>query len=229
MSGFVLKMIAVVIMIIDHTGLFFFPEAIWLRAIGRIGFPIFAYFIAEGFMYTRSRTKYFLRIFILGLICQLVYGFVGDFKTMCILVTFSCSLILMEIGERTVKTYKERKSTAFSLYILLLLTLLFGFYVFCQYFSVDYGFAGILTPFLVSLFKSKPGKLAAMGFAILLITVEVYLAIFSWIQLYAFLSIPLIALYNGKPGRYRMKYFFYLFYPLHLAALWIISWLIFLF
>ncbi len=229
MSGFVLKMIAVVIMIIDHTGLFFFPEAIWMRVIGRIGFPIFAYFIAEGFRYTRSRWKYFLRIFVLALICQLIYGFVGDFTTMCILVTFSCSLILMEVGERAVNACKKRKNKDFSLYLLLLLALLFGFYVFCQYFSVDYGFAGIVTPFLISLFKRKPGKLMAMGFAILLITLEVYLAISSWIQLYAFLSIPLIALYNGKPGRYRMKYFFYLFYPLHLAALWIISWLIFLF
>ncbi len=229
MSGFVLKMIAVVIMIIDHTGLFFFPEAQWLRIIGRIGFPIFAYFIAEGFTYTRSRIKYFLRIFVLALICQLVYGFVGDFKTMCILVTFSCSLILMETWDRAAKAYRQKRNGTFSLYLLLLLSLLFGFYIFCQHFSVDYGFAGILTPFLVSLFKRKPGKLAAMGFAVLLITLEVYLAIFSWIQLYAFLSIPLIALYNGKPGRYRMKYFFYLFYPLHLAALYIISWLIFVF
>lgn len=229
MSGFVLKMIAIAIMIIDHTGLFFFPEAIWLRIIGRIGFPIFAYFIAEGFMYTRSRTKYFLRIFVLGLICQLVYGIVGDFKTMCILVTFSCSLILMEIGERAVKACKERRNKDFSLYLLLLLSLLFGFYVFCQYFTVDYGFAGIVTPFLISFFKSKPARLTAMGLAILLIAFEVYLAISSWIQLYAFLSIPIIALYNEKPGRIRMKYFFYLFYPLHLAVLWGISWLIFLF
>lgn len=227
MSGFVLKMIAVAIMIIDHTGLFFFPEAMWLRIIGRIGFPIFAYFIAEGFRYTNSRTKYFLRIFSLAVICQLVYGIVGDFRTMCILVTFSCSLILMEVAERAIKACNQRKATAFSLYLLLLLSLLFGFYVFCQAFSVDYGFAGILTPFLISLFKTKPGKLFGVGLAAFLITLEVYLAISSWIQLYAFLSIPLLALYNGKPGKYRMKYFFYLFYPLHLASLWGISWLIF--
>lgn len=229
MSGFVLKMIAVIIMIIDHTGLFFFPEAQWMRIIGRIGFPIFAYFIAEGFRYTRSRKKYFLRIFALGLICQLVYGFVGDFKTMCIFVTFSCSLILMEIGDRATKARKESKNKDFSLYLLLLLSLLFGFYVFCQYFSVDYGFAGILTPFLISLFKSKRGKLVAVGIAAALISIEIYLLISSWIQLYAFLSIPVIALYNGKPGKYRMKYFFYLFYPLHLAVLYGISWLIFIF
>ncbi len=228
MSGFVLKMIAVILMIIDHTGLFFFPEALWLRVIGRIGFPIFAYFIAEGFRYTRSRMKYFLRIFVLAIICQLVYGIVGDFKTMCILVTFSCSLLLMETADRALKAHREEKTKDFVLYLLLLLSLLFGFYVFCQYFSVDYGFGGIVTPFLISLFKRKPTRLMAMGIGLALIALEVYLAISSPIQLYAFLSIPLIALYNGKPGRYRMKYFFYLFYPLHLAALYGISWLIFI-
>ncbi len=229
MSGFVLKMIAVIIMIIDHTGVIFFPEVMWIRAIGRIGFPIFAYFIAEGFLYTRSRIKYFLRIFILALICQLVYGFVGDFTTMCILVTFSCSLILMEVAERTKKAYKERQHKSFSLYLLLFLSLLFGFYIFCLYFTVDYGFAGVITPLLISLFKGKPARLAALAVGLLFASLSSYLLIDSFIELLSLLALPLLALYNGKPGKYRMKYFFYLFYPLHLAVLRGISWLIFTF
>lgn len=40
-----LKTFAVIIMVIDHTGYYFFPEENWWRAIGRIGFPIW-FFLA---------------------------------------------------------------------------------------------------------------------------------------------------------------------------------------
>ena len=33
------------------------------------------------------------------------------------------------------------------------------------------------------------------------------------------LAMPLFALYNGRRGKLRLKYFFYCFYPLHLALL----------
>ena len=34
------------------------------------------------------------------------------------------------------------------------------------------------------------------------------------------LSVPLIALYSGERGRYRLKYFFYAFYPIHLTVIY---------
>ena len=43
------------------------------------------------------------------------------------------------------------------------------------------------------------------------------------IQYWSLLAVPLLVLYNGKPGRVRMKYFFYIFYPLHLVILYGIS------
>ena len=36
---------------------------------------------------------------------------------------------------------------------------------------------------------------------------------------HAFLPLLLLLLYNGKKGKANMKYFFYIFYPLHLGAL----------
>ena len=47
----------------------------------------------------------------------------------------------------------------------------------------------------------------------------------NFIQLYSLLAIPLIALYNKERGS-RMKYFFYIFYPAHLIAIYIIGWII---
>ena len=38
-----LKIIAVVAMVIDHIGSYLFPNAVMLRIIGRISFPIFAF------------------------------------------------------------------------------------------------------------------------------------------------------------------------------------------
>ena len=50
MSSFLLKIIAAVTMLIDHAGLMLFPQATWMRAVGRLAFPLFAFCIAEGFL-----------------------------------------------------------------------------------------------------------------------------------------------------------------------------------
>lgn len=75
LSGFVLKLIAIVFMTLDHIGLFLSmyagssanPEAMntaamVLRYAGRIAFPIFAFLLAEGMRYSHDRGKYILRI-----------------------------------------------------------------------------------------------------------------------------------------------------------------------
>ena len=68
MTSFVIKIIAAMTMFIDHMGLMLFPHMDIFRIIGRLAFPIYAYCIAEGFRYTRNRLKYFLQIFILGVL-----------------------------------------------------------------------------------------------------------------------------------------------------------------
>lgn len=54
-----LKTIAAISMLIDHVGLTFFPELRILRILGRLAFPIFSFFVYEGFVYTRSKSRYF--------------------------------------------------------------------------------------------------------------------------------------------------------------------------
>ena len=63
-----LKIIALITMIIDHIGLVFFPEMVIFRIIGRMAFPIFAFFIAEGWYYTKNKKKYVLLLFVFMII-----------------------------------------------------------------------------------------------------------------------------------------------------------------
>lgn len=66
----VLKIIALITMIIDHIGLFLLPEHIYLRAIGRVAFPLFCFFAGYNF---HSRPK--IRILVYGILLQLVLHF----------------------------------------------------------------------------------------------------------------------------------------------------------
>ena len=82
LNAFHLKIIALITMMIDHTAAALtLPRAVntLMRSIGRIAFPIYAFFIAEGCRHTRSREKYMLRLGLFGLISQFpfVFAFYG--------------------------------------------------------------------------------------------------------------------------------------------------------
>lgn len=95
LSGNELKILGAIFMVIDHVGLMFFPTLKILRIIGRLAYPIFAFMIAEGCYYTKNKIKYFLNVFVLGAICQLVYYFYDRQLYMSILITFSLSILLI--------------------------------------------------------------------------------------------------------------------------------------
>ena len=69
-----LKVIACLTMLIDHVGYTFFPQHLWLRAIGRIAFPLFAWYVARGFARTRNRGRYLSRLVVWGLLSQLPFA-----------------------------------------------------------------------------------------------------------------------------------------------------------
>ncbi|MBQ3815783.1 MAG: hypothetical protein II836_06980 [Clostridia bacterium] len=237
MSSFILKLIAAASMLLDHMGILFFPGRDIFRILGRLAFPLFAFCIAEGFRYTRSRWKYFLRIFVLGFLCQVVYTIAERDFYLGILITFSLSIALMAALD-CVKTALrgEKSALAKGLGKLLggeigeaadravttavFLAGCFGVFWLTTVVKVDYGFFGVMLPVCCSLFEERPQRLVMFSACLLSLAI----AEVGWpIQYWSLLAVPLLVLYNGKPGRVRMKYFFYIFYPLHLVILYGIS------
>ena len=94
---------------------------------------------------------------------------------------------------------------------------------------IDYGFFGILVPVAINIFdfrniKNKELVAKYDKFIYRLICCLIALILLSidlgWIQYVCIFSIVILAFYNEQRGKYKLKYFFYLFYPLHLALLY---------
>lgn len=215
LSGNTLKLIAALSMVIDHIGMIIFPSVSVLRIIGRIAFPIFSYMIFEGTKYTKSMIKYFLKLFILGIITSAVYYLFTKELYFNVLITFSFSVALIGLIKYAY--------TAKNLYVPLLIPISFSImYCVTKIINIDYGFWGIVLPVFPTILYllNKNFGLQLFSFSVGLFILSFYM---GGVQMYSILSIPFLALYNGKRGFYLPRYSFYIFYPLHIAVIWIIN------
>ena len=241
LSGNTLKILAAVFMLCDHVGLMFFPGIIAFRIIGRLAFPIFAFMISEGARYTKNKLKYFLTIFVLAAICQVVYYFFDNGSLyMCILVTFSLSILLiyaLNVAKWALLDKNSPKNKDALFMVVAFVMLVCGVFLLTRVLTIDYGFAGIMTPVFASLFDFRgidaPERLKKLDcIPVRVISMAVGLALLAIqsvpVQYFALIAIPLLLMYSEKRGKLKMKYFFYLFYPLHLVALEAIYILIYL-
>lgn len=79
MSVFIMKILAVCSMLIDHTAIFLYPHFIgktcyiWLRAIGRLAFPIYAFLIVNGYQKTHDVKRYLTRLIAFAAVSQIPY------------------------------------------------------------------------------------------------------------------------------------------------------------
>ena len=218
LSGNALKIIAAIAMFLDHMGMLLFPGNMALRIIGRLAFPIYAYMIAEGCKYTRNRLRYFLSLFLLGAACQLVYFVVDGSLYFSVLITFSLSILTIYALDRFKAVPNFGNGLVFG-------AVLAAVYLLNRVFTIDYGFPGCMLPVLVSLphgtkYDKKAVSLGLMGLGLILLA-------WQWgaLQQYALAALIPLALYSGKRGKWRMKYFFYIFYPAHLALLQAVAWI----
>ena len=208
-----LKLLAMLTMTLDHIGVQMFPGALWLRIVGRLAFPIYAYMIAEGCAHTRNRSKYLLQKAGLALLCQLVYFFAMGSLFQCILVTFTLSILLIYAYDTG-----SRPLTALALLGVAFVTVALPRLLPGTDFAIDYGFFGVLVPVAAYLGETRRKKLLFTAGALVALAWSV-----GGIQWYSLAALLPLALYGGQRGKRRMKWLFYLYYPLHLAALYGIS------
>lgn len=223
-------------MLLDHIGCFLFPQVMWLRWAGRLAFPLFAFFIGEGARYTHDRKKYLLQLSALGMGCQAVY-LIEEIVTHGIPTVSSCCWFFNIILTFTVaavgciallEAQKERQLKNTVIFIIYIIITAGGAFVLwflrkktASAFYFDYGFSGILLPLSVCLFDERKKKLISFSLATL-----IYCFTFAGQMSYVWVSlavIPLLIMYDGKSGSAKMKYFFYIFYPAHLALLYLVE------
>ena len=221
LDGTALKLIALVTMTVDHIGYFLFPETEVLRYIGRLAFPIFAYMIGEGCRHTHDLRRYWARIFALGVLCQVFTVAFDHSWYLNILLTFSGSLLLWYFADRLQRKRTAGNAAALIAVAVALLAVceVLPRFLTKQHFQVDYGFLGMLIPVAVALLPKKPQKIAAVALLLCLIALHNRYRM-SWFALGA---VPLLALYNGERRKWRLKYVFYVYYPLHVAVLSVLA------
>jgi hypothetical protein len=201
-------------MTVDHVGVVLYPELRVLRFVGRLSFPLFAYLLILGMENTRNIRHYFARLFIFALISQVPFFLAidyGPFESLNIFFTLSFGLLSI---------YFFKKGSAFAL-VPLIASLVLPF---------DYGIYGIAMIGCMYILKEN----TKFGVALLVLLNALFLV--PWNT--QFLSIGAIAFIvlhkNGLLNVTResserfafplwRKYFFYVYYPLHLALLYILK------
>ena len=211
LTGNQLKFIALITMTLDHIGAYLLPQYLILRIIGRIAMPVFAFKIAEGCRYTKNRKKYLSLLISMSVLFQVVYLIFMHSLEMCIFVTFSLSVILIYLLDNALDKKDDISIAAFA-------AGLAAVYFITRYFSVDYGFFGVLIPVLIYPVSTKRMKLVMTALGLVLLSYA-----YRGVQWYCFMALPLLALYNGKRGKYNMKYLFYIYYPVHLVIIYFIG------
>ena len=219
LTGNQLKIIAMIAMTCDHVGFQLLPQLTFLRWIGRLSMPIYAYMIAEGCRHTRSRRNYLLRLAGMAALCQIVYYFAMGSLYQCILVTFTLSVCMIY----AIDGLKKLKTQAFLFFgplSSIAMAAACGFLcyimpILLEGFAIDYGIWGIMLPVMLYVGKRKWAWMAAG-----LIPMAMDFGGDQWLAL---LTIPLLMLYNGQRGTAKIGRFFYWYYPLHMVVIYGLS------
>lgn len=240
-SGSTLKIIAIVTMLIDHIGAVILLRLLlqrglgslnqtdmaavvqWLsdntvlywsytimRMIGRVAFPIFCFLLVEGFLHTHDIKKYALRLGLFALLSEVPFDLafgskVLEFSYQNVFFTLFIGLLTMIVYRAVEEKEEWNAAVRTFLYVLIVAAGMAAAFLL----KTDYAGKGVFCIMILYIFRKKRTWQLTAG-----------CLSFIWETPALFGFIP-IAFYNGTRGL-KMKYFFYVFYPLHLLVLYLI-------
>ncbi len=215
LDGTTLKLIAMFCMILDHVGDNFFPEQIWMRILGRMALPIFAFCVAEGYIHTHDKMKYMYRMGLFALLSEVPFdlvtsGQILEFTHQNVMFTFFWAILGLILFESMAKSGNKTSE-------LLSGIIIFHFAITSVFMGMDYNILAVGLIFIYYFLRNKApviNNLAAAAYHVILRNVGIY-----WFGLLGFVP---VFLYNGKRGK-GLKWLFYLFYPCHLLLIWFLK------
>lgn len=235
-----LKLIAIIAMTVDHIAWAMFdgyPTALLplvMHIIGRLTCPIMCYFIAEGYHYTRNINKYTFRLFAFAFVSHFAYIFASndfvDFKSFIpfyygnflnqtsVMWSLAWGLVMLRIAD------SKRIKSIYKVLLVILICII----------TLPSDWSCIAALCIMAIGTNRGGfqkQMSWMIFYVALYSLVYFFAIdkaYGILQMGVVLSIPVIAMYNGKRGKNPkinkfMKWFFYIFYPLHLFVIGLIN------
>ena len=229
LSGSTLKMIAIITMLIDHTGavlLSMYPPAqkifftlfgreyslyLIFRDIGRVAFPIFCFLLLEGFRHTHDRFRYGLNLFLFALISEIPWNLMFTNTLRYEKQNVFFTLFLGYLAFCAIEYFQDDQ--------LRQLLCIIGLLIVSILLKADYSWRGYIFLLIMYYTRKDPTGQAILGSCWLY---------YEWRACFAFLSINL---YNGERGVVRnkvLKYVFYWFYPVHIWVLVVIRKVLFL-
>ena len=250
-DGFQLKIFSLIVMTIDHIHYFIPGMPIWMNYLGRLAAPIFLFLCVEGFGYTRSRSKYLLRMYIFSVVMkftsmQLNLAFPRADNVAIMNDMFSTMFVVCWCIEGIELLRGKVPGKRRGLGVLMLLVMV-GSAAFVMSSMMVPVFPAWVTR-LSFLFLPNPltcegsimWVLLSIGFfylrkrkraVVILMAVFLLLGIgftpltaeYIVYNLCVFASVVPLCLYNGMPGKHRCKWLFYIYYPLHAYVLYLIG------
>lgn len=239
LSSNALKIIACACMVTDHAGIVFMGNNCIMRAVGRLAFPIFAFLLVQGLLHTSNVRRYLLRLGIFALVSELPFDLamhdtIWYPEAQNIFFTLTVGLFAIYALESRGPIGRWKVEIALAAALL------------AEFLRFDYGMAGVGIIIMFYLFDKErsgisgkdggdmvhacPGADARTGLyyswkqnlGIVVLSSLVYILCLGMNQMYALLAMIPVNMYSGERGRMKLKYFFYLFYPLHLLLIWFI-------
>ena len=191
--------LAAILMVVDHIGAIFFPQQIAFRLIGRLSFPLFAFGIAQGVTYTANFQKYIFRILFAAVLSQPIYFMAFEHTNLNPLFTLALGALVLWLWR---KGGRER----FFAGVLLILS---------YWIKTSYSWYGVATIFVFG-FYDCARNISFYGQVFLQLLYGFFTNV--WLQSFSLCAFPLAGRV-WKKTVYLPKYFFYVFYPLHLTIL----------